>query len=137
MDARITEIRPMVADGWARQEQTSSQSPEARQIKPVPKNEGSGLGRLSKEHKNPQAIQEKVEPMEREDLENLVQDMENYLSDMRVNLSFKLHDETGDVLVQVIDGETGEVIRQLPPEEILELREKLKELRGVIFDSKV
>lgn len=142
MDARITEIRPLVADGWARHEQMGNQSQEARQIKPVPKGEGSGLGRLRQEHKQPQDLREsrekeKKEPIERDVLEEMVQDVDHYLADMRVNLNFRLHDDTGDMVLQVVSAETGEVIRQLPPDEILELRAKLEDLRGLLFESKV
>lgn len=125
-----------MADAWGRQQQMGSQTAEVRQIKPVPRNEGGGLSQLDSNKKEAQGSQGKNE-VKRDDLENLVKDVEDYLTQMRVDLSFKLHEGTGEVVVQVISEKTGEVVRQLPPEEVLELREKLKDLRGVLFDGKI
>ncbi len=136
MEARISEIKPLMADAWGRQQQMGSQTAEVRQIKPVPRNEGGGLSQLDSNKKEAQGSQGKNE-VKRDDLENLVKDVEDYLTQMRVDLSFKLHEGTGEVVVQVISEKTGEVVRQLPPEEVLELREKLKDLRGVLFDGKI
>lgn len=55
---------------------------------------------------------------------------------MNVSLSFEVYDKTGDVVVKVINRDTKEVIRQIPPEDLLEITEKLEELRGVLFAGK-
>ena len=48
------------------------------------------------------------------------------------------HDkETGTYIYRSIDPETGEVLRQWPSEEMLNLRESLAEIEGVIFDKQV
>lgn len=38
-------------------------------------------------------------------------------------------------VVSVVDSETREVIRQIPPEALLEARRQLDELRGMLFDD--
>lgn len=38
-------------------------------------------------------------------------------------------------VVSVVDSETQEVIRQIPPEALLEARRQLEELRGLLFDD--
>ncbi len=45
--------------------------------------------------------------------------------------------DIGRVVVQVISEDTGEVIRQVPPEEFLEFAVKFRELLGVLFDEKL
>ena len=55
----------------------------------------------------------------------------------RYRLQFSLDKETGDVVVRVFDPETQEVIRQVPPDEMLELRERLRETRGALIDNEV
>ena len=52
-------------------------------------------------------------------------------------LSFRVHEETKQVVISVIDQESKEVIRQVPPEELLELAEKLDTIRGSVVQQKV
>jgi len=40
-------------------------------------------------------------------------------------------------MIKVINSETDEVIREIPPEKILDLIAKLWELAGIIVDEKV
>jgi len=45
--------------------------------------------------------------------------------------------ETGTFIYRSIDPETGEILRQWPPEQLLKLREDLSELEGMLFDKQV
>ncbi len=49
-------------------------------------------------------------------------------------LSFRLDEEGGRVVVQVIDAKTGEVVRTLPPEDLGAKLKKLPDGRGVLLD---
>lgn len=48
-------------------------------------------------------------------------------------LEFELSDETSRVITRVIDRESGEVIRQIPAEEVLKIAERLEETQGQII----
>ena len=48
-------------------------------------------------------------------------------------ITFEVDVFTGESVVQVRDKETGEVIRQVPPEELLQLVSELKGATGLIF----
>ena len=50
-------------------------------------------------------------------------------------LSFFVDDETGKQGVRVIDAQTEEVVKQIPPEEILEIAKRLKEQLGILLDE--
>jgi len=52
------------------------------------------------------------------------------------DLSFSVDDSTGDLVVQVVDGESGKIVRQIPSEEILRLAERLDEMRSLLFETK-
>ncbi|MCG6542515.1 flagellar protein FlaG [Pseudomonas sp. KSR10] len=52
------------------------------------------------------------------------------------DLSFSIDDSTGDLVVRVVDGESGTVVRQIPSEEILRLAERLDEMRSLLFETK-
>jgi flagellar protein FlaG len=41
------------------------------------------------------------------------------------------------VVAKVVDSETGEVVREVPPEELLELARRVTALVGAMFDRRV
>ena len=45
------------------------------------------------------------------------------------------NNDSDQLVVKVVDTETDEVIRQIPPEELMELTKTLNELRGNIVDT--
>lgn len=52
------------------------------------------------------------------------------------NLNFSVHEASGQIMVSVVDKETGDVIREIPSEALLDLAAKLQEAVGLIFDKK-
>ncbi|OIQ02531.1 MAG: hypothetical protein AUK55_00645 [Syntrophobacteraceae bacterium CG2_30_61_12] len=68
--------------------------------------------------------------------QTLVDEVQSYLDNLNIQLHFQLDDRTGESVVQVLDPDSGDVIRQIPPEELLEIRGKLEELRGILFDRR-
>ncbi|MEF3168902.1 MAG: flagellar protein FlaG [Deltaproteobacteria bacterium] len=55
----------------------------------------------------------------------------------KVGISFSLHKETGRTMVKVFDKETNKLIREIPPEEFLDLAVKIHEMVGILFDKRV
>ena len=54
----------------------------------------------------------------------------------KTKCEFSYHEETKRVSIKVIDAETEEVIREIPPEETLEMISKMWELAGLMVDEK-
>jgi flagellar protein FlaG len=54
------------------------------------------------------------------------------IDNMRVSLQFKEDKETGIQVVQVVDPDSGRVVRQIPPEEILTITKALRDLKGLL-----
>ncbi len=50
-------------------------------------------------------------------------------------LNFSVDKETRTVVVRVIDEETGEVIREIPPPELLAIAQELEKLKGILFNG--
>lgn len=48
-------------------------------------------------------------------------------------LEFELSEETSRVITRVVDRESGEVIRQIPAEEVLDIAKRLEEMQGRII----
>lgn len=59
------------------------------------------------------------------------------ISHLGVNLKFAVDEETGEHVVKVLNPETGDVIRQFPPEEFLQVIENLRNLKGMLFSTKL
>ncbi len=54
-----------------------------------------------------------------------------------VELKFNKDQETGQTYIKIVDKDSGKIIREIPPEEVRKLAEKLDEMVGVLFDKKV
>lgn len=70
------------------------------------------------------------------DMTDLVERFRSQVQSIQRDLNFSVDDSTGDVVVQVVDGESGKVVRQIPSEEILRLTERLDEIRSLMFEAK-
>lgn len=64
-------------------------------------------------------------------------ELQKRLDEMSTNLQFSVDDNTESIVVKVTHRESGEVVRQIPSEEILDLKVKLEKLIGVLFDKEV
>jgi uncharacterized FlaG/YvyC family protein len=53
------------------------------------------------------------------------------------SLQFSIDDKTNDVIVRIVDRDSGEVIRQIPPESIVKLRDSMKDMSGLFVEKKV
>ena len=53
-----------------------------------------------------------------------------------VNFQFSVHKATGRTVVKIIDQETGKLIREIPPEQVLELAARIDEMIGILFNKK-
>ncbi|TYP75742.1 flagellar protein FlaG [Paenibacillus methanolicus] len=52
------------------------------------------------------------------------------------SLEFRIHEQTKLIAVKVLDKDTGEVIREVPPEKTLDFVAKLWEMAGLLVDEK-
>lgn len=49
---------------------------------------------------------------------------------------FGIHDETNRVTIKIVDKQTKEVIKELPPEKTLDMIAKVWEMAGILVDEK-
>lgn len=49
---------------------------------------------------------------------------------------FGIHDGTNRVMIKIVDKDTKEVIKEFPPEETLDMIEKVWELAGIMVDER-
>lgn len=58
------------------------------------------------------------------------------ISGVGKRFEYSVHKKTGEILVKVLNQDTNEVIREIPPEKLLDLVAKLQEICGVIIDER-
>ncbi|MGI2179020.1 flagellar protein FlaG [Shewanella frigidimarina] len=72
-----------------------------------------------------------------EELNQAVSDIAASMNVMQKGLAFKVDEESGVQIVKVIDVTTGELIRQIPNEEALDIAKKLNEVTGLLMKTEV
>ena len=80
------------------------------------------------------AAGEKV-TVSREQVESAVSTIQEFVQSVRRNVNFTLEDASGRVVVKVTDASSGDIIRQIPSEEALQLAESLEEVRSLLFKA--
>lgn len=71
-----------------------------------------------------------------EELKEAVEKINRAAETFDVGLRFRIHEETERIMVQVIDRETNEIIREIPPEKILNLVAQIQNLIGIFIDTR-
>lgn len=76
----------------------------------------------------------RLQPDDRE-LEQALRGLNEKLRAWSTNLRFEVDDDTSRVVVQVVDSATGEVVRQIPSEEVLNMSKALGKLQDLAFHT--
>lgn len=80
---------------------------------------------------------EKYGKMQREAVEEAVDNLNQFLEPSRRNLKFELHDKLDKYYVTVVDSTTDEVIKEIPPKKILDMYAAMAEFMGLLVDEKI
>ena len=133
MQVRPESIQSVTVENWTKREYSTDSTTV---IQPVRKADKSSAPKLDQQ-KTSNQTPDRGGQVDQETAQELVGEVQSYLENLNIELNFKVDDQSGEFVVQVLNPESGEIIRQIPPEDLLELRGKLKELRGILFDKKV
>jgi len=111
------------------------------QVTPVQKSAESTSGSLDDKAlhgNNGEAKELAAGAMSQEEVEDMIAEVQQRLDSIGGNLSLGLNEDqkTESIVVQIRDRTNREVVRQFPSEELLELRSKLEDLTGLLFDEK-
>jgi len=70
--------------------------------------------------------------------QDLLNELEHDINTIHnVGLEFSMHEESGREVIKVVEKNTGNLIRQIPPDEVLELITRMGDVLGILFDKKV
>lgn len=78
-----------------------------------------------------------TQPLEREQLEQMAQQLQDFMGEMNRSLQFQVDEDSGRDVIKVLDKDTGDIIKQYPSEEVLNLVSKLSETAGLLIDHTV
>lgn len=70
-----------------------------------------------------------------EKLDEVAAEVQIQLKRLNTELRFDVDNESKETTVRIVDVETGEVIRQIPSEELLALRDRMDDLIGALYNS--
>ena len=70
-------------------------------------------------------------------IEQIAKFMDDYVRSSQRSLSIQVDGSTGRTIVRVISEEDGRIVREIPPEEVLNLAAKMDEMMGLLFDKTV
>ncbi|TRY24506.1 flagellar protein FlaG [Brevibacillus sp. LEMMJ03] len=70
------------------------------------------------------------------ELKKAVDDLNKLLQTEKTHLKFTMHEKLGEYYVQLVNDETNEVVREIPPRKILDMVADIQEKLGLLIDEK-
>ena len=129
MSLNTGEIQPIASGPWVAPD---TERKEVQVIAPVAKAEG---GTSSTKIGEDRTKNDTSGSLSQGFSDEVAKQLQSMLGDS-TSLMFQV-DGKGGTVVKVLDRKTGEVIRQIPAENMVKIQQKLEELRGILFDDKV
>ncbi len=113
------------------QDTNAGRAPENTRSKSVGRTtaENINLMHLSEYEKNELPISEKV-------VIDAIEKANKAIMGTNTQFEFSIHEKTKQIMVKVVDSESHEVIREIPPEKILDMVAKMWEMAGIIVDER-
>ncbi|MGB5473373.1 MAG: flagellar protein FlaG [Gammaproteobacteria bacterium] len=124
MNDPISRLMPHVDTGVASRSFNAPLQPV--QITAVSKTEGNGTREAGAD--NDGKLQER--------LAKVAEHLNGRMQELQRSLRFSVDDDSGRVVVKVMDKNTDEVIRQIPSEQMLAMMKHINDVDGLIFDDR-
>ncbi|EDP69255.1 uncharacterized flagellar protein FlaG [Carnobacterium sp. AT7] len=77
-----------------------------------------------------------VSEITQEELKETVEKANQFLLGLKTQFDFKIHEGTGRTVVRLIDKQTHEVVKEIPPEKMLDILESVWDSAGILVDRK-
>ncbi|MBC8062822.1 MAG: flagellar protein FlaG [Clostridiaceae bacterium] len=70
------------------------------------------------------------------EIKKAVEKLNKFMEDDNTRVEYQFHSKFNDLMIKIIDKDTGVVIIEVPPKKILDMVAKMCELVGILFDRK-
>ena len=121
-----------VSSNAARQTVSETQELQARRMEEAA--EAHKQKQQAEEDKLLEAREER-EPMDEQSVSYMTQELNELMSKINCNLEFQYHKEVNLMSVRMLDKKTHEVLKEVPPEEMLDQMAKAREWLGAFLDK--
>ncbi|GAB6138172.1 flagellar protein FlaG [Halanaerobaculum tunisiense] len=113
---------------------TNQVESEVKQTKNTAKKEGINLQAEKKEEAKEQKSEKKLTKEQvKEGLEKLNETVQTFHED----LQFELHEDSNRMMTKLVKTDNNEVLKEIPPEEMLDMIGRIKNMVGLILDEKI
>lgn len=130
MSVNTGEIQPVASGPWVASE---FHPKEAQSVPPVAKAEDANASKAGGDKAN------SGNNLPLQDTEFSAEVSQHVQTFLKENLGIELNfvvGADGRTVVQVLETNSGKVIRNIPPEKVPRFRDKIEKLRGILFDGK-
>jgi flagellar protein FlaG len=70
-----------------------------------------------------------------EEARQLAEKANAYMRQADTHLEFSVSEQTGRIVISVVESETKEVVRQIPPESLNRFANRITQMRGLLFET--
>jgi len=117
------------ADGGSIQAVSSPQVVSDGDENKTVNNDRRNLSQMSQFERRELPISEKV-------VIDAIEKANRAISGANRKFEFSIHEKTKEIMIKVLDSDTNQVIREIPPEKILDMVAKMWEMAGLIVDER-
>ena len=110
----------------------NDQEPQVKRIDDV---QNAPKYNQAEEEEDPLKEREEREPMDEKTVSYMMQELNELMSKINCNLQFQYHKEVNMMSVRMLDKKTHEVIKEVPPEDMLDQMAKAREWLGAFLDK--
>jgi len=108
---------------------------QEQQVKRIDDVQNAPKYNQAEEEEDPLKEREEREPMDEKSVSYMMQELNELMSKINCNLEFQYHKEVNMMSVRMLDKKTHEVIKEVPPEDMLDQMAKAREWLGAFLDK--
>ena len=114
---------------------TEKQEPQVKRVEDTGDTQKLKFNQAEEQEDPLKAREEEQEQMDEKTVSYMTEELNELMSKINCNLEFQYHKEVNMMSVRMLDKKTHEVIKEVPPEEMLEQMAKAREWLGAFLDK--
>lgn len=71
------------------------------------------------------------------EMRQIVDELAKMARSFNRRLEFSINEDINQVIVKIVDQDSGEVVKQIPPEDVVKVHARIREAIGLLFDQKI
>lgn len=79
--------------------------------------------------------EKEAEQLTRDDISQITNGLNMFMNTINTDLQFKIHEGSGQLMIQFVDRKAQQVIKEFPPHELLDTLAVIRDYVGVLLDK--